>query len=49
MKMTSIMIVLRMEVTINLEVEQVDVKAAFLHGNLEEVYVEGSILGNPST
>ena len=35
-KMSSIRIVLNMTATLNLEVEQMDVKTAFLHGDLEE-------------
>ncbi|KAL5709261.1 hypothetical protein ACHQM5_019971 [Ranunculus cassubicifolius] len=40
-KMTSIRVVLGLAATLNLEVEQLDVKTAFLHGDLEEdVYME---------
>jgi hypothetical protein len=39
--MTSIRMILGMEASPNLEVEQMDVKAAFLHGELEEeIYME---------
>ncbi|CAL1378886.1 unnamed protein product [Linum trigynum] len=40
-KMTSIYTVLGLAENLNLEVEQMDVKTAFLHGNLEEeIYME---------
>ncbi|CAJ2642124.1 unnamed protein product [Trifolium pratense] len=40
-KMTSIRVVLGLAVSLNLEVEQLDVKTAFLHGDLEEeLYME---------
>ena len=40
-KMTSIRTVLGLATTLDLEVEQMDVKTAFLHGNLEEeIYME---------
>ena len=40
-KMTSIIVILGLAVRLNLEVEQMDVKTAFLHGDLEEeIYVE---------
>jgi len=40
-KMTSIRAVLGLVATMNLEVEQLDVKTAFLHGDLEEeIYME---------
>ena len=35
-KMSSIRIVLGIDASMNLEVEQLDVKTAFLHGDLEE-------------
>ena len=35
-KMSSIRIVLSLAATLDLEVEQMDVKTAFLHGDLEE-------------
>ena len=35
-KMSSIRVVLGMAASMNLEVEQLDVKTAFLHGDLEE-------------
>ena len=35
-KMSSIQVVLNIAASLNLEVEQLDVKTAFLHGNLEE-------------
>ena len=41
MKMTSIHIVLGLAASIDLEVEQMDVKTAFIHGDLEEeIYME---------
>ena len=40
-KMTSIRVILGLAASLNLEVEQMDVKIAFLHGNLEEeIYME---------
>ena len=40
-KMSSIRIVLSIAASMNLEVEQIDVKTAFLHGDLEEeIYME---------
>ena len=40
-KMTSIRVILGMTASLNLEVEQMDVKTAFLHGELEEeIYME---------
>ena len=40
-KMSSIQIVLSQVASMNLEIEQVDVKTAFLHGELEEeIYME---------
>jgi ATP-binding cassette subfamily B (MDR/TAP) protein 1 len=40
-KMTSIRMILGMAASLNLEVEQMDVKTAFLHGELEEeIYIE---------
>ena len=40
-KMSSIRVVLGMAATMDLEIEQLDVKTAFLHGDLEEViYME---------
>lgn len=40
-KMTSIRIILGMVASMNLELEQMDVKTAFLHGSLdEEIYME---------
>jgi len=40
-KMSSIRVVLGMAATMDLEVEQLDVKTAFLHGDLEEeIYME---------
>ncbi|KAK9940454.1 hypothetical protein M0R45_017116 [Rubus argutus] len=40
-KMTSIRVILGMVASMNLEVEQMDVKTAFLHGDLdEEIYME---------
>ena len=40
-KMSSIQVVLGMSASMNLEVEQFDVKTAFLHGDLkEEIYME---------
>ena len=40
-KMSSIRVVLGMAASMDLEVEQLDVKAAFLHGDLEEeIYME---------
>jgi len=42
-KMSSIQVVLGLAVSLNLEIEQLDVKTAFLHGNLEEeIYMEQS-------
>ena len=39
--MTSIRTILSLEASLNLEVEQLDVKTAFLHGDLEEeIYME---------
>ena len=35
-KMTSIRVIIGLAASLNLEVEQIDVKTAFLHGNLEE-------------
>ena len=41
MKMTSIRVALGLAASLNLEVEQMDVKTAFLHGELEdEIYME---------
>ena len=41
MKMSSIRFVLGLAATLNLEIEQLDVKTAFLHGDLkEEIYME---------
>jgi hypothetical protein len=41
MKMSSIRVVLGMAANMNLEIEQLDVKTAFLHGDLEEeIYME---------
>jgi hypothetical protein len=41
--MTSIIIILGMAASLNLEVEQMDVKTTFLHGELEEeIYMEQS-------
>ncbi|KAM1048568.1 hypothetical protein ACFX14_027616 [Malus domestica] len=40
-KMTSIRVILGMAASMDLELEQLDVKTAFLHGNLEEeIYME---------
>ena len=40
-KMTSIRMILGMAASLNLDVEQMDVKTAFLHGELEEeIYME---------
>ena len=40
-KMSSIRVVLGMAESMNLEIEQLDVKTAFLHGDLEEeIYME---------
>ena len=40
-KMPSIRVVLRLAATLNLEIEQLDVNTAFLHGDLEEeIYME---------
>ena len=40
-KMTSIRVILGMAASMDLEVEQLDVKTAFLHGDLEEeIYME---------
>jgi len=40
-KMTSIRVILGLAASLNLEVEQMDVKIAFLHGDLEEeIYME---------
>jgi hypothetical protein len=40
-KMTSIRVVLGLATSLNLEVEQMDVKTTFLHGDLEEkIYME---------
>ena len=40
-KMSSIRVVLGLAAILNLEIEQLDVKTVFLHGNLEEeVYIE---------
>lgn len=40
-KMPSIRVVLRLAASLNLEIEQLDVKTAFLHGDLEEeIYME---------
>ena len=40
-KMSSIRVVLTLAAHLNLEIEQRDVKAAFLHGDLdEEIYIE---------
>jgi ATP-binding cassette subfamily B (MDR/TAP) protein 1 len=40
-KMTSIRMILDVAASLNLEVEQMDVKIAFLHGELEEeIYME---------
>ena len=40
-KMTSIRVVLGLAASLDLEIEQMDVKTAFLHGNLEEeIYME---------
>ena len=40
-KMTSIRVILGLAASINLEVEQMDVKPTFLHGDLEEeIYME---------
>jgi hypothetical protein len=40
-KMSSIRIVLGLAANMNLEIEQLDVKTAFLHGDLEEeIYME---------
>ena len=36
MKMTSIQVVMSLVASLDLEVEQMDVKAAFLHGELDE-------------
>ena len=42
-KMSSIRVVLRIATNVNLEIEQLDVKTAFLHGDLEEkIYMEQS-------
>ena len=42
-KMTSIIVILGLAVRLNLEVEQMDVKTVFLHGDLEEeIYMEQS-------
>ena len=40
-KMTSIRVILGLAASLNLEVEQMDVKIVFLHGDLEkEIYME---------
>ena len=40
-EMSSILIVLGLTVSLNLEIEQMDVKTTFLHGDLEEeIYME---------
>ena len=40
-KMSSIMVVLRIVASLNLEIQQLDVKNVFLHGDLEEeIYME---------
>ncbi|KAI5312737.1 hypothetical protein L3X38_041911 [Prunus dulcis] len=40
-KMSSIYVVFNLAASLNLEIEQLDVKTAFLHGDLEEeIYVE---------
>ena len=40
-KMTSIRVILGLAASLNLKVEQMDVKIAFLHGDLEEeIYME---------
>lgn len=42
-KMTSVRVILGLAATLDLEVEQMDVKIAFLHSNLEEeIYMEQS-------
>ena len=42
-KITSIRVILGLAVRLNLEVEQMDVKTVFLHGDLEEgIYMEQS-------
>ena len=41
MKMCSIRVIIGLAVSMNLELEQLDVKTAFLHGNLdEEIFME---------
>ena len=43
MKMTSIMMVLALVTSLDLELEQMDMKTAFLHGDVEEeLYMEQS-------
>ena len=40
-KMSSIRVFLKLDVRLNLEIEQLDVKTIFLHGDLdEEIYIE---------
>ena len=42
-KMCSIQVILRLAPSMNLELEQLDVKTAFLHGDLdEEIFMEQS-------
>jgi hypothetical protein len=40
MKMTSIIMILGLASSINLEVEQMNVNTTFLHGELEKIYIE---------
>ena len=44
-KLSSIRVVLRLAATLNLEIEQLDVKTVFLHGDLEEEIYMSNLKG----
>ena len=48
-KMSSIRVVLGITTSLNLEIEQLDVKTTFLHGDLEDKFTWNNLRGLEST